>query len=193
MNHPDPLQRLRADRERAHALQDPCAALCTLANIDTDGMPQARTLVLRELDEQLAVFINQTSPKWPDLQQRPVSLVVWLPSIKVQYRLACTTTLIPQALVHDSWHLRPEPPKRMDWFYTLVQPQSSTIDSRSQLLEALEALELPDPLTAPGSAQGLFLHPNRVERLHLGEDNGVHDRALYQLDEQTWSARTLVP
>jgi pyridoxine/pyridoxamine 5'-phosphate oxidase len=189
----DPLQRLRDDRQRARSLEDPCAALCTLANIDAEGMPQARTLVLRELDGQLAVFINQTSPKWTHLVSGPASLVVWLPSLKVQYRLACNCTPVAQALVHDSWHLRPEPPKRMDWFYTLVQPQSSSIASRAELLNALESLDLPDPLTAPASAHGLYLSPSRIERLHLGEDNGVHDRLLYRLDADAWTLETLVP
>ncbi len=189
----DPMVRLLADRTRARAEKDPCANLCTLANIDTQGAPQARTLVLRELDDQLAVFINTTSPKWQSLLAGPVSVVVWLPSIQLQYRLSCQTAAIPQHTVHDSWHMRPEPPKRMDWFYSEVAPQSSAIGDRQRLLGALEELQLPQPLTPPASAHGLFLEPESIERLHLGEDNGIHDRQLYRLTTTGWSVTTLVP
>lgn len=193
MTHQDPIRQLLEERAAARELNDPCAALCTLANVDPEGIPQARTLILREVEESLAVFINRTSPKWTPLVEGPVSVVVWLPTLDVQYRLQCDTEEIPQKLVHASWHLRPEPPKRMDWFYTLVAPQSSRIGSREKLLRSLAALDLPEPLTAPDSAHGLFLHPNRVERLHLGQDNGIHDRQHYHRDGSAWVVETLVP
>jgi len=193
VNDTDPVGLLREERARARELRDPCANLCTLASIDTDGFPQARTLVLRDLDTLLGVFINRTSPKWSQLIDAPVSLVVWLPTLQVQYRLQCTTEEIPQELVHDSWHLRPDAPKRMDWFYTLIAPQSSPLSSRSKLLDSLARLELAEPLTPPASAHGLYLHPEQIERLHLGQDNGIHDRQHYSLQAGVWSAVTLVP
>ena len=189
----DPIAILLDDRARARSLEDPCASLCTLANIDEHGAPQARTLVLRELEERLAVFINTTSPKWQALLAGPVTLVVWLPSLQVQYRLGCATAVVPQELVHESWHLRPEPPKRLDWFYTHVQAQSSEVTSRDALLDALAALDAPEPLTPPATAHGLFLEPQHLERLHLGQDNGVHDRQLFRREGVAWTVTTLVP
>lgn len=191
----NPLALLLSDRARAFEERDPCASLCTLANIDELGFAQARTLVLRELEARLAVFVNTTSPKWQALRQGPVSLVVWLPSQQIQYRLNCTTEEIPQQQVHDSWHLRPDAPKKMDWFYSQVAPQSSAIGDRTRLLSALSDLALPEPLIAPETAHGVFLLPVRIERLYLGEDNGIHNRVLYQHDENagTWSQATLIP
>lgn len=190
-----PLRQLRSDRSEARDARDPCANLCTLASVDEQGIAQARTLVLRDLDGLLAVFTNTTSPKWQSLKKGPVSLVVWLPSMQVQYRLNCDTEEIPQHKVHDSWHLRPDAPKKMDWFYSQVSAQSSPIADRSSLLETLNSLELPEPLTAPATAHGVFLHPSRIERLYLGEENGVHDRQLYQRSDRTddWSQTTLIP
>lgn len=193
MSNSDPLDRLRSERASARELNDPCANLCTLASIDPEGFPQARTLVLRDLSNLLAVFINRTSPKWPQLINAPVSLVVWLPTLQVQYRLSCRTEEIPQSLVHESWHLRPDAPKRMDWFYTLVAPQSSALGSRGELLDALADLDLTEPLTPPATAHGLYLHPEQVERLHLGQADGIHDRQQYRLQDGVWSVVTLVP
>ncbi len=187
----DPLASLAVDRERARELQDPCAGLCTLANVDAAGYPDARTLVLRELEGRLAVFVNATSPKFTALGR--VSVVVWLPSLNLQYRLRAETSAVPSELVAESWQFRPDAPKRMDWLYALRQPQSSEIADRATLLETLEALPLPDPLVAPDSAQGLYLEVAEVDRLDLNQANGVHDRRRYWLNGGRWHEAVLVP
>lgn len=189
----DPLALLAADRRLAGERNDPCAGLCTLANVDADGLPQARTLVLRDLDGRLAVFVNATSPKYPHLRDGPVSVVIWLPTVNVQYRLACTTEPVPAATVAESWLLRPEPPKRMDWLYLRAQAQSTPVESREALLGMLSALDMPEPLTAPHTAMGLFLAPTQVERLDLGQENGVHDRRRYTPGNPGWHETVLVP
>lgn len=186
-----PLTRLGADRALARERQDPCAGVCTVANVDRDGMPQARTLVLRDMDDRLAVFVNATSPKFAHLGS--VSVVIWLPSVNVQYRLNCSTEPVPQALVAESWRLRPDPPKRMDWLYTRVQAQSTKIDSREALLAKLQDLALPDPLEAPETARGLYLNATLIDRLDLGQENGVHDRRRYRLGNPGWEEQVLVP
>lgn len=189
---PDPLKRLAEDRRLAFERQDPCAGLCTLASLDASGWPEARTLVLRDLDNRFAVFVNATSPKFEYLDR--VSVVVWLPTVNVQYRLRCTTSPVPAELVAESWQLRPDPPKRMDWLYTLTQKQSTTIGDRETLLESLASLDLPEPLIAPETARGLFLNPEIVERLDLGMDNGVHDRRRYLPGNPGgWHEQVLVP
>ncbi len=180
------------DRRRAFEQDDPCAGLCTLASLDADGWPDARTLVLRDLEGRLAVFVNATSPKFAFLNR--VSVVVWLPTGNVQYRLRCLTAPVPQDLVAQSWQLRPDPPKRMDWLYTLKQGQSTAIDSRERLLETLAGLDLPDPLTAPETARGFYLMPEQIDRLDLGMDNGVHDRRRYLPGNPGgWIEQVLVP
>jgi pyridoxamine 5'-phosphate oxidase len=187
----DPLSRLAEDRQRARERNDPCAGLCTLANLDESGWPESRTLVLRDLEDRLAVFVNATSPKFQYLDR--VSLVVWLPSLNIQYRLRCHTEPVPQALVAESWQLRPAPPKQMDWLYTLRRAQSSPIDSREALLQELAGLGLTEPLSAPDTARGFFLQPRIIERLDLGMENGVHDRRRYRLGNPTWIEEVLVP
>jgi pyridoxine/pyridoxamine 5'-phosphate oxidase len=164
-----------------------------VANVDETGAPQLRTLVLREFEARLALFVNATSPKWPSLREAPLGVLVWLPTLNLQYRLSCSTSPVPDAIVHESWHLRPEPPKRLDWFYTRVRPQGSPVESRDHLLALLAGLELPDPLTAPHTARGLFLHPHVIERLDLGQDNGVHDRRRYRLIDNRWEESVLIP
>ena len=191
----DPLTTLIEDRGRARERGDPCANLCTLATVDAAGHPQARTVVLRELEGRQAVFGNETSPKWQQIGQcASLAVVVWLPSLDVQYRLQCTTRPVARQLLHQSWQLRPEAPKRLDWFYTRVQPQSSAIESRRSLLEGVNALRLREPLVAPRTAVGVYLEPTVVERLDLRMDDGIHDRRAYRhVPGRGWQEITLVP
>ena len=186
----NPLRRLREDRARARELNDPYAELCALATVDSQRNPQVRTLVLRDLDERLAVFINDSSPKWPSMDR--VAAVLFLASLDIQYRLECRTEPVPAQTVKASWQLRPEIPKRLDWLYE-ERRQSSRLESREQLLAELAAAPVPDPLVAPDSARGLYLVPHRIERLDVSHDSGVHDRRLWSLTEGAWLERVLVP
>jgi pyridoxamine 5'-phosphate oxidase len=190
----DPLALLASDRDRARRRSDPCANLCTLATVDAAGHPQARTVILRDLNGRLAIFTNETSPKWQQLELSPsLALVVWLPSVEVQYRLRCRARPVAKPVVAESWQLRPEPPKRLDWFFTRVQPQSSPIASRDSLLEQVAALVLREPLVAPRTAAGLYLEPYEVERLDLTTPEGIHDRRVYRRRFDGWHEVVLVP
>lgn len=190
----DPLDTFAFDRSRARECGDPCAGLCWLATVDELGQPQVRTVVLRELEGRLAVFGNETSPKWQQLRQGPsVAATVYLPSLEVQYRLQCVTRPVPKPLLHQSWQLRPEMPKRLDWYYTRVQPQSSTVASREALRAQLDGLRLRQPLVAPRTAAGVYLEPTFVERLDLRAPDGLHDRRGFRRHAGGWVAITLVP
>jgi pyridoxamine 5'-phosphate oxidase len=190
----DPLAWLAADREQAVQRADPCANLCTLATVDPAGHPQARTVILRDLDRGLAVFLNETSPKWQQIGSSPsVAVTLWLPSINVQYRLQCRTRPVAKPVVHASWQMRPEAPKRLDWFYTRIQPQSSPVESRSALQDAIDNLQLREPLVAPRTSTGIHLDAFKVERLNLSMPDGLHDRRCFLLRQDGWHEHVLVP
>ena len=187
----DPIEQFKADRDRARTASDPMANLCTVGH-NGDVSAELRTLVLRDIGDELAIFINATSPKW-DLLSRTASILTFWPSVQIQYRLLANTTPIEPAIVEESWLLRPDPPKRMDWFYTKHSAQSSPIADRATLLDELQNLRISEPFVAPETARGLTLNLRRVERLDLGMDNGVHDRRLFVQNESGWNEQTLVP
>ena len=174
----DPLALLLEERSLARAQGDPMADLCSFATVDATGAPQVRTLVVRDLEQGLAVFVNQTSPKWQQLEYRArAQVLLYLTTLKVQYRLDVRTAPIPKHIVDQSWHLRPDVPKVMDWLYLQHFPQSTSLE---------------DPPTAAPSARGLYLKPDRVERLELVE-NAIHHRTGYTLAQGIWSSTPLVP
>jgi pyridoxine/pyridoxamine 5'-phosphate oxidase len=187
----DPVSLFKIDRDRARAANDPMANLLTLGH-NGDQTAEMRTLVLRDVGNELAIFINATSPKWPNLDKHASFLTYW-PSVQIQYRILADVSPVLSDTVSASWQLRPDAPKRMDWFYTQVTHQSHPVGTRDALLQQVNALELPDNLVAPDTARGLLLKPYRLERLDLTQENGIHDRTLFQRDGDTWTVQTLVP
>ncbi len=189
----NPLTLFETDRAAARKLDDQWANVCVVSSVNAAGEPEARVLVLRNQDEQLAIFFNATSPKFVEFSQsKTVSVLTFMPSIQLQYRLRCVLEPIDESTVHESWGLRGDAPKRMDWLYER-HSQSTEIGTREALLAGLEALTLPDPLVAPDTACGFYLRASEVERLDLNQSNGVHDRRLYRRVDDSWSEAVLVP
>ena len=191
----NPLAQLDADREAARERSDPWAALCAVATVTPTGEAEIRTLVLRHLNHHLALFFSATSPKWQDIKStESIALLIYLPSIQVQYRVRSHWQAIPAELVHEHWQLRPSIPRQLDWFYQ-TQPQSSPIEDDE--LAALIA-EGDAPTQAPASAMGIYLYPFDIERLQLSSD--IHARHHYQRSgdapgalDAMWHKQTLIP
>lgn len=185
----DPVAVLKADRARARANDDPMANLCVLATVGGD-LPEARTLVLRDIEDRLGLFFNGGSPKAGEIDRSDaVTVLVYLPSLSLQYRLRAALAAIPADIVHANWQYRPDVPKKMDWLYER-HPQSSAIASRQTLISKLPTTT---PDRAPTSAIGFYLVPLAVERLDLAQNNGVHDRRSYTLLDEMWREQVLVP
>ena len=190
-----PMIRFTNDRSKARAAGDPWANLCVLATVDHQALPQARVVVLRDLADRLAIFINATSPKHAELSLHARhAVLVYLASLGVQYRLRVEFEPVPPDIVRRSWLERPRIPKVMDWLYTRAQPQSSVVGSREALLEAYDQLDqtLPASVEAPPQAVGFYLGVERIERLELA-GNRVHSRQSHVLDGDDWSTFELVP
>ena len=192
----DPVALLKEDRDEAHRRADPWASLCVLATVTPEGTPQARVLVLRDLDPGLGIFINASSPKHHQIEScGTASVLIYLASVGVQYRLeeAGLSAIDPET-IRSGWNLRPDIPKVMDWLYETRVPQSTPLDSRDALLTLYEDVRgtLPEDLVAPAGATGYRIEPSRIERLQLSGDR-VHERDLYETSNEGWTHRVLVP
>ena len=190
-----PVELLQQERQLAAAQGDPWSGLCALASINNQtGMAQVRTLVLRDINSKLAIFINATSPKWAELRScGKTQFMIYLASISVQYRLDASLEPIPKHIVDESWLLRPDIPKSMDWYYTEIQAQSSTVESRAALKSRFdEHNKNGNAECAPETAVGLYLNLERIERLELLKEE-IHARNVWQWNSTRWLEQTLVP
>lgn len=198
----NPLRRLDEDRRQAREQRDPWAELCVVSTVTAGGEPSARVLVVRELDPgaeppespALGIFVNASSPKVDEFSNSSsVAVLIYLPSVTVQYRLRCTLDPIESAVVHEAWQMRPEIPKRMDWVYE-THPQSSEIASRETLIDAVASEAPEEPLLAPESAAGYVFQPFELERLDLSGGDAPHDRRRYTVRQNgDWMEAVLVP
>nr|CBA31422.1 hypothetical protein Csp_F37450 [Curvibacter putative symbiont of Hydra magnipapillata] len=94
---PDVRQRIwqelqRAMQDRHHEWRTP-----VLATVNADGLPQARTVVLRHADARQATlqfFTDKRSPKVAELEAAPsVALVFWSKRLSWQLRIQATATV----------------------------------------------------------------------------------------------------
>ena len=192
----DPLQLLADDRAKARAQRDAMANLACLATA-SDGMAAARMLVLRDLDDGLALFWSDTSPKAAQLAAgTQPEVLVFLPSLNVQYRLGATLRALPDELLAMHWRRRPEAAKRIDWFYNTVATQGTPVESRDALKAAVaQATQHPafSLERAPPAARGYYLDISRVDRMHIRDDDPPHDRRRFIRTASGWHAQVLVP
>ena len=187
----NPLVTLNHERSLARSQGDELADRCFLATIRADGEPAVRTLVLREVNNQLGIFLNSTSPKYSQLHNSDtVELVVYLPTLQIQYRLRARIQQIPTTIVRRQWKNKKTIPRVVDHLYSEVE-QSSKIASRDWLVTLVQSQVA--PMEAPETAIGFYLIIFEVERLVLLTEEGVHQRVKSLRTEDGWSSTTLMP
>ena len=186
------------DWQQAKALGDASQAYCTVSSVDAQGQVTSRTLVLRELEgQQLAIFINETSPKWQNLLQHPSEILVFWPSMMRQYRIRASFIEIDADQMQKYWQHKPYTVKLLDYFYLQVLGQSSILPSKTFLHEEIARLKqvYPDEasITYPPNAKGLKIEPHYVEQWIWSEQDRLHDRNLFEQTATGWQHQVLVP
>lgn len=188
----DPLVLLSNDRVEARRTNDPLVDRCILGTVDRNGRSALRTLVLREIDERLALFYSRSSAKHVELMNNGLrgAILIFLPSIGVQYSIESRFEDIPRSVVEEHWQLKPDAAKRMDSIYER-HPQSTVIDN-FESFKTLFAATVP-PRKSPANGCGVFLVPAVVDRLELRTDPHMHDRKLFTRKDDRWHVQHLVP
>ncbi len=89
--------------EKNHAWRTP-----VLATVDVNGYPNARTVVLREVDanqQQFIIYTDRRSPKVQDLQHcTSAEIVFWSPTLHWQLRAKTEIAVLTEGtLVEQAW------------------------------------------------------------------------------------------
>ncbi len=152
----------------------------TLATVGAEGLPQARTVVLRAADARagtLHLYTDRQSAKVAELQANPLAaLHVWDPSAHLQIRIEAQVAIQTGADVANTWARIPEPSR---------YAYSSTATPGRPIPEALAYSKTPDPT----SFALLCLTVRAIDALHLGPD---HRRARFERADE-WAGQWLVP
>ncbi|HCR49468.1 MAG TPA: pyridoxamine 5'-phosphate oxidase [Bacteroidetes bacterium] len=165
----------------------------TLSTVQTSGIPKARIVLLKGVDERGFVFYtNYESAKGQEMQERPfAALTFWWPELERQIRIEGNVEKVPHAESDEYFESRPFGSKVGAW----VSEQSTIIQGRSVIEERLAELEVrfADGLvTRPPHWGGYLIKPTLLE-FWQGRPSRLHDRIRYRKVEADWKIERLSP
>lgn len=190
---PDPIVQFQRWFADARATGDPLPEAMTLATANRAGVPSARMVLLKGVDDSGFVFFtNNESQKGKDLAKNPrAALVFYWGKLGRQVRINGTVSKVTS--VESDAYFRSRPLESR--LSAAASPQSSVIRDR-QLLEArVEELrqQYDGDVPRPPFWGGYRVAPESIE-FWLHRENRLHDRLRYsrQLDGR-WKLERLAP
>lgn len=186
----DPIEQFRAwfDIARDHAREPNAMTLATVYN----GQPQARIVLLKELDDRGFVFFtNYLSDKGQAIAQQPkAALVFWWEALERQVRIEGQVEKIDPAASTEYFQSRPRASQLGAW----ASKQSTELSDEDQLQRQFEAIaaDYPDEIPRPEHWGGYRVVPERIE-FWQGRSSRLHDRFDFRLEHGDWSVRRLSP
>mgnify|MGYP006421795365 CR=1 FL=1 len=152
----------------------------TLATVDREGMPQARTVVLRAADPDpasLKVYTDRYADKVDEVSAHPYAAIhVWDNTAHLQLRLTGGVAIHTGAAIEPIWSQLSDHARNCYGFHPA---------SGQSMSEALAYDVQPDP----GSFAVLELMIQRMDVLHLGNR---HRRAQFSRSDD-WAGQWVVP
>jgi pyridoxamine 5'-phosphate oxidase len=180
------------DEAAASAIAEPNAV--TLATATPDGVPGARTVLLKGADERgFVVYTNLESRKGREALANPRATLVfgWL-ALHRQVIVDGAVSAVADDEADAYFATRPRGAQLGAW----ASPQSRVIASRAVLDDALAAAALRFPEGAavprPPHWSGLRIAPDDVE-FWSGRASRLHDRLRYHRQGDGWIVQRLAP
>ncbi|WP_075352631.1 pyridoxamine 5'-phosphate oxidase [Algoriphagus marinus] len=164
----------------------------TLSTLGLDGFPNGRIVLLKGIDSGFVFFTNYESQKGKELENSPkASLTFFWPELERQVRVNGLVEKISSEESDEYFFSRPLGSQIGAW----ASPQSKKISSR----ELLEQMKLDvekefsnKPIHRPPHWGGFRLIPNKIE-FWQGRPSRLHDRLIFELNNESWEISRLAP
>jgi len=165
----------------------------TLATVGPDGVPSARTVLLKGVDSRGFIFFtNYDSRKGRELAANPnAALTFFWPELERQVCVTGTVSKLPTAESEAYFKTRPRGSQLGAW----ASNQSSVVEDRSILEKQWHdaAARFPNDIPMPPYWGGYVLSPDRIE-LWQGRPSRLHDRFCYtRQSDGKWALERLSP
>ena len=182
---------IRAEAALARHQLDVNAA--TLATADKNGIPSARTVLLKGLDERGFIFFtNYDSRKGRELTENPnAALVFYWQELERQICIAGSVTKTSREESENYFKSRPHGSRLAAW----ASNQSETVSDRAVLEARWQELEkkFATDIPLPPNWGGFILKPERIE-FWQGRPSRLHDRfSDTRLADGSWKIERLAP
>jgi len=175
------------DDARAAGVAEPVpAALCT---VGADGAPSARTIGLKQVDDDALVFTTATwTRKARDIAANPrVSLLMHWPQLGRQVHVAGKAVFGTRELTERLFDERPLAHR----LQTVVSRQGEPVPSVEPLRATLAAMT-PEDVPCPPDWSAIQVRPHAIEFWSEAPDR-LHDRLLWRRDGDSWAVTRLSP
>ena len=166
----------------------------TLATVTAQNKPQARVVLLKELNEQGFVFFsNYQSHKAAEITHQPaVSLLFFWKELARQIRIEGLCTKITEEESEAYFQSRPRESQLGAW----ASPQSQRIANRtvleSRLTDLIAQYGDSQPIPKPPHWGGYIVKPDFFE-FWQGRPSRLHDRITYTADAENWIMERIAP
>ena len=189
----DILNRFQQGFDRAVAANIPEANAMTLATVDPQGRPAARTVLLKGHDADGFVFYtNLNSRKGQHLAHTPqASLVFWWRENEEQVLIDGAVEPVSQQEADQYFASRPRGSQIGAW----ASKQSSQLQDRQALLAAVDETEARfegQDVPRPDHWSGFRVKPRRVE-FWYGQEYRLHERVCFTDTNGQWVPTLLFP
>jgi pyridoxamine 5'-phosphate oxidase len=188
----DPFEQFSAWFERARG-EAPLEEAMTLATVDSDGLPDARMVLLKGFGaDGFRFFTNYASAKARQLEATPgAALVIYWRELDRQVRVRGAAERLDEAESDAYFATRPRDAQIGAWASEQSQPLASREELDRQLDEVVEHFaggEVP----RPSFWGGYLLRPTEIE-FWQGQAHRLHDRFRYSREGEGWRIERLAP
>lgn len=189
----DPFLQFRVWLDEAIDSEVPEVNAMCLSTLGLNGFPNARIVLLKEMDKGFVFFTNYESEKGQELIANPkASLTFFWPELERQVRILGQVEKVTEKESDTYFHSRPISSQIGAW----TSPQSQIIANREALNVRQEEMEkrfLTEPITRPAHWGGFRLLPVKIE-FWQGRPSRLHDRISYLKQEDgSWVISRLAP
>lgn len=190
---PDPIKQFELWFTQAQEVGGVEANAMTVATASADGVPSARMVLLKGLDERGFVFYtNYESAKGSDLAGNPqAALLFYWPQLERQVRISGRVTKVSREESEKYFHSRP-----LGSQIGATASRQSTVLSDRAALEAefarLERAYSGGEVPLPDYWGGYRVHPDWLE-FWQGRPSRLHDRLRYIREGTGWKVVRLSP
>jgi pyridoxamine 5'-phosphate oxidase len=162
-----------------------------VGTIGTNGFPQSRIVLLRHYSTEGFVFYtNYNSVKGKSIAQNPkVSLHFFWPDLERQVRIVGIAGKIP---VHESAKYFQSRPVNSQ-VAAVISEQSAVIPSRNYLENRFDEFTLKNKKPVCPDYWGGYLVKSRYFEFWQGRESRLHDRLVYEEENNNWLVKRLAP